>query len=76
MRAILPLGVEHGVFLLMKVGMLVVRESKGASAMKGGNEDRSMHLDVVESTCQEDEVGVVRSWMRLSCRTSEEVGEK
>ena len=34
-RTILPLGVEDDVFLLVKVCMLVLRESQGASAEEG-----------------------------------------
>lgn len=38
-RTVLPLGVEDDVFLLVEVYMLVLRESKGAGAEEGGNED-------------------------------------
>ena len=34
-RTFLPLGVEDDVFLLVEVCMLVLRESKGASAEEG-----------------------------------------
>lgn len=34
-RTLLPLGVEDGVFLLVEVCMLVLRESQGASAEEG-----------------------------------------
>ena len=36
---VLPLGVEDDVLLLVEVCMLVLRESKGASAEEGRNED-------------------------------------
>lgn len=39
MRTLLPLGVELDVFLLVEVGMLVLRKSQGAGAEEGGNED-------------------------------------
>lgn len=38
-ETVLPLGVEDDVFLLVEVCMLVLRESKGASAEEGRNED-------------------------------------
>lgn len=34
-RTVLPLSREHDVFLLVEVRMLVLRESKGASAKEG-----------------------------------------
>lgn len=38
-RTLLPLGREHDVFLLVEVRMLVLRESKGASAKESREED-------------------------------------
>ena len=39
MGTLLPLGVEDGVFLLVEMGVLVLRERQDASAEEGGNED-------------------------------------